>query len=73
MDVQLVINKALGLAVEENTNIDYSLNGTNAVDVQLVINEALGFATGQDCDLNEDGSVDALDVQLVTNIALGII
>jgi len=43
IDVQLVINAALGLLVEH----DCDLNGddyTNALDVQLVINAALGIA-----------------------------
>jgi len=44
IDVQLVINRALGLHVEHNCDV----NGdkiVNAIDVQLVINAALGIGT----------------------------
>ena len=40
VDVQLVINGALGLPVAYNTDMNND-NVTNAVDVQLVINAAL--------------------------------
>jgi len=42
VDVQLVINGALGIPVPYNTDITGS-GTTNAVDVQLVINAALGI------------------------------
>jgi hypothetical protein len=41
VDIQLVINAALGLSVAQNTDINGD-NTTDAVDVQLVINAALG-------------------------------
>lgn len=43
VDVQKVINAALGVASEDGCDID-GVNGVNAVDVQLVINGALGIA-----------------------------
>ena len=43
VDVQLVINAALGLDIgDEYADIDFS-GSVNAVDVQLVINAALGL------------------------------
>ncbi|MBI4557702.1 MAG: hypothetical protein HY706_08970 [Candidatus Hydrogenedentes bacterium] len=42
VDVQLVINAALGLSVEFNSDVDRN-NQVDAVDVQLVINAALGL------------------------------
>jgi len=43
VDVQLVINAALGLDIDENFEPDVNGSGNvNAVDVQLVINAALG-------------------------------
>ena len=43
VDVQLVINVALGIAIAPTYNADIDSSGTvNAVDVQLVINAALG-------------------------------
>lgn len=50
LDVQLVINGALGLSVSVNTNIDYSASGTDAIDVQLVINAALSLSIDADGD-----------------------
>ena len=47
VDVQLVINGALGVSIAESTDVDYS-GLTDAVDVQLVINAALGIVTGED-------------------------
>jgi len=44
VDVQLVINAALGLSVPSSTRPDINADGAvNAVDVQLVINAALGM------------------------------
>ena len=43
VDVQLVINRALGLSVPQNCDVDGD-GKVNAVDVQLVINGALGLA-----------------------------
>jgi PKD repeat protein len=44
IDVQLVINGALGLTLPPGTNTDVDGNGsTNAIDVQRVINAALGL------------------------------
>jgi len=45
VDVQLVINGALGVSVVESTDVDYS-GLTDAVDVQLVINATLGIVIG---------------------------
>ena len=43
VDVQLVINAALGIAIQQGFNADINGDGAvNAVDVQLVINAALG-------------------------------
>jgi len=42
VDVQLVINAALGIATSYPTDVN-GVDGTNAVDVQLVINGALGL------------------------------
>lgn len=43
VDVQLAINAALGIAIDEAFDADVNNDGeTNAVDVQLVINAALG-------------------------------
>ncbi len=45
VDVQLVINAALGIAVDPSYVVDVDGDGAvNAVDVQLVINAALGIA-----------------------------
>ena len=45
IDVQLVINAALGIALAQGLNADVNGDGfVNAVDVQLVINAALGIA-----------------------------
>lgn len=41
MDIQLVLNGALGLAVPVPVNTDY-LSGINAADVQTVVNAACG-------------------------------
>jgi len=44
IDVQLVINAALGIAIDPAFNADINRDGpVNAVDVQLVINAALGI------------------------------
>jgi len=46
VDVQIVINAALGLAVPSSTRPDINADGAvDAVDVQLVINAALGIAS----------------------------
>jgi hypothetical protein len=47
VDVQTVINAALGLTVAFETDLDFS-GDTDAVDVQLVINAALGVAPPDD-------------------------
>ncbi|MBI4558458.1 MAG: hypothetical protein HY706_12825 [Candidatus Hydrogenedentes bacterium] len=61
VDVQLVINGALGLAVVGLGDIDYG--GTiDAVDVQLVINAALAL----DIDADDDGLSDAAELRLGT-------
>jgi len=45
VDVQLVINAALGIEIDPSYDADINGDGTvNAVDVQLVINAALGIA-----------------------------
>ncbi|MBI4556199.1 MAG: PKD domain-containing protein [Candidatus Hydrogenedentes bacterium] len=61
VDVQLVINSALGLGVQAGTNIDYSAS-VDAVDVQLVINAALAI----DIDQDDDGLCDAAETNLNT-------
>ena len=44
VDVQLVINAALGVAIEQGFDADINGDGqVNAVDIQLVINAALGI------------------------------
>ena len=48
VDVQLVINSALGLPVPFSTDITYA-GGTDAIDVQLAINAALGIVIDMDC------------------------
>ena len=56
VDVQLVINVALGLPFSGHTDIDYC-GATTAVDVQLVINAVLGYPIDSDgdglCDVGE--------------------
>lgn len=42
VDVQLVINGALGLPGPHNTDVNND-NNTDAIDVQMVINAALGL------------------------------
>jgi formylglycine-generating enzyme required for sulfatase activity len=62
VDVQLVINGALGVKVYQPTDIDYS-GGIGAVDVQLVINAALGIVI----DMDGDGLCDGAEDNLGTN------
>ena len=40
--------------------------------LQLVINAALWLDFSHDCDINDDGAVNAVDIQLVINAALGL-
>ena len=65
VDVQLIINAALGLQVDAvYTNIDFDPSGeANAIDVQLVINAALGLTVDRDLD----GLVDAAEGNLGTD------
>jgi len=65
IDVQLVINAALGAGPGAGANLDYA-GGINAIDVQLVINAALGL----DIDTDDDGLSDAAESNLETNPAL---
>ena len=62
LDVQLVINAALGLSVQYDCDIDIS-SGVDAVDVQLVINAALGLSI----DSDSDGLCDAAESNLNTD------
>ncbi len=62
LDVQLVINAALGLTVQYDCDIDIS-SEVNAVDVQLVINAALGLSI----DADSDGLSDAAESNLNTD------
>ena len=62
VDVQLVINSALGLSVPNPTDVNYD-DGTDAVDVQLVINAALGI----NIDSDGDGLCDAAETSLGTD------
>ncbi|MCP4642833.1 MAG: hypothetical protein GY851_20465, partial [bacterium] len=61
IDVQLVINDALGIDVAFTCDVDYS-GSTNAVDVQLVINAALTI----NIDMDEDGLCDGAEENLGT-------
>lgn len=49
VDVQMVINGALGLQTDHETDVDVN-QSTDAVDVQLVVNAALGIGIDQDGD-----------------------
>ncbi|MBI4559900.1 MAG: hypothetical protein HY706_20105, partial [Candidatus Hydrogenedentes bacterium] len=52
VDVQVVINAALGLPVEGNANVNRD-SGVDALDIQMVINSALGLdVPGLDVDLS---------------------
>lgn len=66
VDVQTVINKALGIDTGGHCDIDYSQD-VNAVDVQLLINAALGIPI----DSDNDGLGDAAEANLGTNPGLG--
>jgi len=66
VDVQLVINGALGLPVPGLTNINYD-DATNAVDIQLVINAVLQLNIDLDCD----GLCDAGEVNVGTHPDVG--
>ncbi|MBI4558457.1 MAG: carboxypeptidase regulatory-like domain-containing protein [Candidatus Hydrogenedentes bacterium] len=63
VDVQLVINGALGLAVVPLGDIDYG-GIIDAVDVQMVINAALAM----DIDADDDGLADVAEARLGTLI-----
>ena len=62
LDVQVVINAALGLSVEHDCDIDIS-SEVDAVDVQLVINAALGLSI----DADDDGLCDVAEANLGTD------
>ncbi|MBI4556376.1 MAG: hypothetical protein HY706_02220 [Candidatus Hydrogenedentes bacterium] len=64
VDVQVVINAALGVAGAFLTDLDYA-GTTDAVDVQLVINVALGLVI----DADYDGLADVAEARLLTNPA----
>jgi hypothetical protein len=59
VDVQILINAALGLNTADNSDISYD-NSVDAVDVQLVINAALGIIIDMDGDGLADVAEDAL-------------
>jgi len=62
IDVQLVINAALGLPALSHTDISYDA-AMNAVDVQLEINATLGI----EIDSDSDGLCDAAEIAIGTN------
>lgn len=61
VDVQLVINAALGLEVTGQTDVDWN-SQTDAVDIQLLVNAALGL----NVDGDGDGLTDAAEANVGT-------